>query len=82
MDRKTNTPARLLLSVAVSLSAALWWSEGKDIVPVRAQTVGGVSIHAVPVGFSEPVLGCHPNVQDLGVSTWHCQSEERQEKHI
>lgn len=58
------------------LRAALCWSEAKDIVLNGAKAAGRVSISAVPVWFREPILGCHPNVQDLGVTTRQCQAEE------
>lgn len=74
--RHKDGPPRLSCCV----SAASCWSEAEDIVPERAETVGSVSISAVPVRFSEPVLGSQPNVQDLGVSTRHCQAEETEEK--
>lgn len=53
------------------LYAAFRWSEAEDVV---VESVASVSIGGVPVGLSEPVLGRQPSVQDLGVSTRHCQA--------
>lgn len=72
----------LLLLSSLSAAFVLRLSEAEDVVPERAETAGRVSIGAVPVGFGEPVLGRHPNVQDLGVSTRHCQAEETEEKRL
>ena len=58
----------------------LWGSEAEGIVPEWAETAWSVSVGAVPVGFCEPVVWRHPSVQDLGVSTRHCQSEETEEE--
>lgn len=54
----------------------LCWSEAEGVVLQWAEAVGSVSIGAVPVRLSEPVLRSQPSVQDLGVSTRHGQAEE------
>lgn len=64
------------LSLSLAPSAVLLWSEAEGIVPERAEAVRSVPVGAVPVGLGQPVVGRHPNVQDLGVSTRHCQSAE------
>lgn len=81
-DVKTALLPSVVVVVVSLCCVRLRWSEAEDVVPERAETAGSVSIGAVPVGFSEPVLGRHPNVQDLGVSTRHCQAEETEEKRL
>lgn len=73
-DVKTPSSPR---SSSLSLFlAGVLSSEAEVIVPEWAEVVGNVSVCSVPVAFTEQILGSHPNVQDLGVSTRHCQSEE------
>lgn len=66
-------------SLLVSLSAVQCQSKASDIILIQAETFECVSIGAVLVRFSDPVFGHHPSVQDLGVSTWHCQSDKMEE---
>ena len=51
-------------------------SETEDGVPSRANADESISVGRIPVRFRQPVVGGHPNVQDLGVSTRHGESEE------
>lgn len=49
-------------------------SEAEAVVRKRVRTVGSVSVTAVPAGVGQPVQVHQPRVQDLGVSTGHCET--------
>lgn len=49
-------------------------SQAEGVVAERILTGRNVSVAAVTVGVGEPVQAHQPRVQDLGVSTGHCQT--------
>lgn len=60
---------------AAAVSPLRWAPSKADaVVPEWIETVGSVSVAAVPVGVGEPVRVHQPRVQDLGVSTGHCET--------
>lgn len=83
-----HIPLRIQFIIVAALGrhGAHWSSstrlQGEEVLAKWAEKGTWVSFGAVPVGCREAVVGHQPSVQDLGVSTGHCQSGVTKEERI